>query len=78
MLVFHGFNLIDLEGLYLSTEGEAAILPAGLGPAAIHCWRACSRRNGRSFPAANERRDAQCSPRYRPCGRRASTARSCT
>ena len=51
--------------------------PGVPGAAAIHCWRACSRRNGRSFPAANERRDAQCSPRYRPCGRRASTARSC-
>ena len=25
VLVSHGFNLIDLEGLYLSTQGEAAI-----------------------------------------------------
>jgi broad specificity phosphatase PhoE len=25
VLVSHGFNLIDLEGLYLSTQGEAAV-----------------------------------------------------
>lgn len=32
VLVAHGFNLIDLEGLYLSTQGEAAIYrPAGNG-----------------------------------------------
>jgi phosphohistidine phosphatase SixA len=32
VLVSHGFNLIDLEGLYLSTQGEAAIYrPRGDG-----------------------------------------------
>jgi ubiquinone/menaquinone biosynthesis C-methylase UbiE/phosphohistidine phosphatase SixA len=32
VLVSHGFNLIDLEGLYLSTQGEAAIYrPDGSG-----------------------------------------------
>ena len=32
MLVSHGFNLIDLEGLYLSVQGEAAIYqPDGAG-----------------------------------------------
>jgi phosphohistidine phosphatase SixA len=32
VLVSHGFNLIDLEGLYLSTQGEAAIYqPDGAG-----------------------------------------------
>jgi broad specificity phosphatase PhoE len=32
VLVSHGFNLIDLEGLYLSTQGEAAIYrPDGHG-----------------------------------------------
>lgn len=32
VLVSHGFNLIDLEGLYLSTQGEAAIYrPDGRG-----------------------------------------------
>jgi hypothetical protein len=32
VLVSHGFNLIDLEGLYLSSQGEAAIyLPEGNG-----------------------------------------------
>jgi broad specificity phosphatase PhoE len=32
VLVSHGFNLIDLEGLYLSTQGEAAIYrPEGTG-----------------------------------------------
>lgn len=32
VLVSHGFNLIDLEGIYLSEQGEAAIyLPDGVG-----------------------------------------------
>lgn len=32
VLVSHGFNLIDLEGLYLSTQGEAAVYrPDGQG-----------------------------------------------
>ncbi len=32
VLVSHGFNLIDLEGLYLSTQGEAAVYrPDGAG-----------------------------------------------
>jgi phosphohistidine phosphatase SixA len=32
VLVSHGFNLIDLEGLYLSTQGEAAVFhPDGAG-----------------------------------------------
>lgn len=32
VLVSHGFNLIDLEGLYLSTQGEAAVYrPDGRG-----------------------------------------------
>jgi phosphohistidine phosphatase SixA len=32
VLVSHGFNLIDLEGLYLSVQGEAAIYrPGGAG-----------------------------------------------
>jgi broad specificity phosphatase PhoE len=32
VLVSHGFNLIDLEGLYLSTQGEAAVYrPDGTG-----------------------------------------------
>ena len=36
MLVSHGFNLIDLEGLYLSTQGEAAIYrPDGAGGYAL-------------------------------------------
>ncbi len=36
VLVSHGFNLIDLEGLYLSTQGEAAIYrPDGRGGYAL-------------------------------------------
>ncbi len=36
VLVSHGFNLIDLEGLYLSTQGEAAVYrPDGAGGYAL-------------------------------------------
>jgi broad specificity phosphatase PhoE len=36
VLVSHGFNLIDLEGLYLSTQGEAAVYrPDGKGGYAL-------------------------------------------
>jgi broad specificity phosphatase PhoE len=36
VLVSHGYNLIDLEGLYLSTQGEAAIYrPDGSGGYAL-------------------------------------------
>jgi broad specificity phosphatase PhoE len=36
VLVSHGFNLIDLEGLYLGTQGEAAVFrPDGAGGYAL-------------------------------------------